>query len=130
MPLSAGDRLGPYEILAPLGAGGMGEVYRAHDSRVGRDVAIKVLPHRLAADDEAAARFQREAKAIAAISHPNILALYEFEHDDEIAYVVTELLEGETLRSAIGRAAIPWRRAAEIGGCIADGLSAAHLKGI
>jgi serine/threonine-protein kinase len=108
----------------------MGEVYRAHDSRVGRDVAIKVLPHRLAADDEARARFQREAKAIAAISHPNILALYEFEREEDIAYVVTELLEGETLRSAISHGPISWRRAAEIGGCIADGLSAAHLKGI
>src|SRR4051794_27844215 len=104
----------------------MGEVYRAHDSRVGRDVAIKVLPHRLAADDEAHARFLREAKAIAAISHPNILALYEFEREDDITYVVTELLEGETLRGLIARGPISWRRAAEIGACIADGLSAAH----
>jgi TolB-like protein/Tfp pilus assembly protein PilF len=128
--LSTGTKLGAYEVVAPLGAGGMGEVYRAHDSRVGRDVAIKVLPHRLAADDEARARFQREAKAIAAISHPNILALYEFEREDDIAYVVTELLEGETLRTLLARGPISWRRAADIGACIADGLSAAHLKGI
>ncbi|MEA2238347.1 MAG: eukaryotic-like serine/threonine-protein kinase [Thermoanaerobaculia bacterium] len=108
----------------------MGEVYRSHDHRVGRDVAIKVLPHRLAADDEARSRFQREAKAIAAISHPNILALYEFEREGDIAYVVTELLEGETLRGLIRRGPVSWRRAAEIGASIADGLAAAHGKGI
>jgi serine/threonine protein kinase/Tfp pilus assembly protein PilF len=108
----------------------MGEVYRAHDSRVGRDVAIKVLPHRLAADQEARARFQREAKAIAAISHPNILALFEFDREGEVAYVVTELLEGETLRGLLRRGPISWRRAAEIGASISDGLAAAHAKGI
>jgi serine/threonine-protein kinase len=128
--LTPGTKLGAYEIVAPLGAGGMGEVYRSHDRRVGRDVAIKVLPHRLAADEEARSRFQREAKAIAAISHPNILALYEFEREGDIAYVVTELLEGETLRGLIQRGPVSWRRAAEIGAAIADGLAAAHGKGI
>jgi serine/threonine-protein kinase len=110
----------------------MGEVYRAHDQRVGRDVAIKVLPKRLARDGEARARFEREAKAVAAISHPNVLALYEFESeaDSDLLYVVTELLEGETLRAVLSRGALSWRRATEIASFIADGLAAAHAKGI
>jgi serine/threonine-protein kinase len=128
--LSIGTRVGAYHIVEPLGAGGMGEVYRAHDERVGRDVALKVLPHRLATDIEARQRFQREAKAIAAISHPNILALYEFEQEGDLAYVVTELLEGDTLRDLLSRGPLPWRRAAEIGAAIADGLGAAHARGI
>ena len=104
--VTPGTRLGPYEILAPLGAGGMGEVYRARDTRLGRDVAVKVLPAQLAADADALARFEREAKAVAALSHPNILAIYDFGTADGIAYVVTELLEGETLRERLqaGRA--------------------------
>ena len=130
MHLTIGTRLGAYEIVAPLGSGGMGEVYRAHDVRVGRDVAIKVLSQRLARDDDARARLTREAKAVAAISHPNVLALYEFEQEGDLAYVVTELLEGETLRAVLSRGAMPWRRAAEICASIADGLSAAHAKGI
>jgi eukaryotic-like serine/threonine-protein kinase len=128
--LKIGSRVGAYEISAPVGSGGMGEVYRAHDARVGRDVALKVLPDRLATDKEAAARFVLEAKAVAALSHPNILALYEFEQEGDLAYVVTELLEGETLRERIRRGPISWRRAVEIGTAIADGLSAAHAKGI
>ena len=108
----------------------MGEVYRAHDVRVGRDVAIKVLPKRLSRDEEARARLVREAKAVAAISHPNVLALYELEQEGELAYVVTELLEGETLRATISRGPIPWRRSIEICASIADGLAAAHAKGI
>lgn len=108
----------------------MGEVYRAHDRRVGRDVAIKVLPARLARDPEAQARFRREAKAVAQISHPNVLHLYEFEQEDDLAFVVTELLEGETLRSILSRGALSWRRTAEIGAAIADGLAAAHAKSI
>jgi eukaryotic-like serine/threonine-protein kinase len=128
--LSIGARVGAYHIVEPIGAGGMGEVYRAHDDRVGRDVALKVLPHRLATDEEARQRFQREAKAIAAISHPNILALYEFEQEGELAYVVTELLEGDTLRDLLHRGPLPWRRAADIGAAIADGLAAAHARGI
>ncbi len=105
-------------------------MYRAHDIRVGRDVAIKVLPQRLARDDDARARLAREAKAVAAISHPNVLALYEFEQEGDLAYVVTELLEGTTLRGILTRGPMSWRRAAEIGACIADGLAAAHAKGI
>ncbi len=130
MPLSAGARLGPYQIVAPLGAGGMGEVYRAHDSRLDREVAVKVLPPHLAGDPRALARFEREAKAVAALSHPNILAIYDVGTDQGISFVVTELLEGETLRSRLGRSAVGWGRAAEIGAAVADGLAAAHAKGI
>src|SRR6202022_1649624 len=111
MSLSAGDRLGPYEIVSPIGAGGMGEVYRARDPRLHRDVAIKVLPERLSKDPQALARFEREARAVAALSHPNILAIYDVGSDQGITYAVTELLEGETLRSRLGRGALPWRKA-------------------
>ena len=130
MPLAAGTRLGPYQIVAPLGAGGMGEVYRARDSRLDRDVAVKVLPQHLANDPHALTRFEREAKAVAALSHPNILAVYDVGTDQGISFVVTELLEGETLRSRLGRAAVGWGKAAEIGAAVADGLAAAHSKGI
>ncbi|HEY6930096.1 MAG TPA: protein kinase, partial [Thermoanaerobaculia bacterium] len=98
--MTSGSRLGPYEILAPLGAGGMGEVYKARDTRLGRNVAIKVLPESIADDREALARFEREAKAVAALSHPNILALHDFAREGNVAYAVMELLEGETLREA------------------------------
>ncbi|MGH9390173.1 MAG: serine/threonine-protein kinase [Vicinamibacteria bacterium] len=130
MTLVAGAQLGPYEILAPLGVGGMGEVYRARDSRLDREVAIKVLPERLADDPEALARFEREAKAVAALSHPNILAIHDFGSEQGVAYAVTELLEGETLRSRLSRGALLWRKAAEVSVALADGLSAAHRKGI
>jgi serine/threonine-protein kinase len=130
MPLSAGDTLGPYELLAPIGAGGMGEVWKARDSRLNRDVALKVLPDHLSRDAEALARFDREAKAVAALSHPNILVLYDVGADAGIHFVVTELLEGETLRERIARGPLPWRKAAELGAAIAEGLAAAHSKGI
>ena len=102
-----GTRLGQYEIVAALGAGGMGEVYRATDARLGRAVAIKVLPARLAADESARARFEREAQAVAALSHPNILAIHEFGQQDGLAFAVMELLEGETLRARLDRGALP-----------------------
>jgi len=130
MGLDPNTKLGPYEIIAPLGAGGMGEVYRARDTRLDRDVAIKVLPERLANDADALARFEREAKAVAALSHPNILAIHDVGHERGTSFVVTELLEGETLRERLRRSAIPWRKAVEIGIEIAEGLSAAHAKGI
>src|SRR4249920_3643081 len=101
MALSPGSRLGPYEILAPLGAGGMGEVYRARDRKLDRNVAVKVLPQAVAADPDALARFEREAKAVAALSHPNILAIHDFGTHEGTAYAVTELLEGETLRGKL-----------------------------
>jgi serine/threonine-protein kinase len=119
-----------YEVLAPLGAGGMGEVYRARDRRLGREVAVKVLPEQLAGDREALARFEREARAIAALSHPNLLAIYDFGEDDGVSFAVTELLHGESLRAALAPGPMPWRRAAEVAASIAEGLAAAHSRGI
>ncbi|HEY0372961.1 MAG TPA: protein kinase [Thermoanaerobaculia bacterium] len=130
MSLPSGTRLGPYEIVQPIGSGGMGDVYRARDSRLDRDVAVKVLPDRFARDAEAKMRFEREAKAVAALTHPNILAIHDYGSDGGAAYSVTELLEGETLRRRIVEGPIPWRKAVEIGAAIADGLAAAHAKGI
>jgi serine/threonine protein kinase len=130
MPLSAGDKLGPYEILAPIGAGGMGEVYRARDTRLGREVAVKVLPVHLANDSQALARFEREAKAVAALSHPNILVLFDVGAHDGIHYVVTELLEGETLRDRLSRSPLSFRQTVELGIALAEGLAAAHGKEI
>ena len=130
MALQAGARLGPYEVLSPLGAGGMGEVYRALDTRLDREVAVKVLPERLAEDPSALSRFEREAKALAALSHPNVLTILDFGREGTVAYTVTELLEGETLRMRLLRARMSWREAAELGYDIADGLAAAHSRGI
>jgi serine/threonine protein kinase/tetratricopeptide (TPR) repeat protein len=125
-----GTRLGPYRIAEPLGAGGMGEVYRARDERLGRDVAIKVLPRAVADDPEHMARFEREARALAALSHPNILGIYDFGTEGGVTYAVTELLEGETLRYRLERERLPWRKSVETAAAIADGLAAAHGKGI
>ena len=115
MPLTSGTKLGPYEIVAPLGAGGMGEVYRARDSRLGREVAVKVLPELFAKDPTRLARFEREARAVAALSHPNILAIHDYGTHDAITYAVMELLEGETLRGRLGKGPLPWREAIEAG---------------
>jgi Tol biopolymer transport system component len=128
--LASGSRLGPYEILSPLGAGGMGEVYRARDAKLQRDVAVKVLPERVASDPEALARFEREARAVAAISHPNILAIHDFGKEGSVTYAVTELLEGETLRAALSGGPLPVRKATDYAVQIARGLAAAHEKGI
>jgi hypothetical protein len=135
MSLAAGTRLGQYEILAPLGAGGMGEVYRARDTRLDREVAVKVLPESLAGDPDRRARFEREAKAVAALSHPNILAIFDFgEHPTSsgqaVFYAATELLQGETLRDRLKSGPLPSRKAGELGVQIARGLSAAHDRGI
>ena len=111
MALRTGDRLGPYEVVGALGAGGMGEVYRARDPRLGREVAIKVLPERLSSDPDARVRFEREAKAVAALSHPNIVAIFDIGVVDGFTYAVTELLDGETLRSRLARDRLPWRQA-------------------
>jgi Tol biopolymer transport system component len=129
MPLASGTRLGSYEVLASLGAGGMGEVYRAKDTKLDREVAIKVLPAELAESARALTRFEREAKAVAALSHPNILAIFDFGRDGATAYAVMELLEGATLRQKLA-APVPVRRAVEYGVQIARGLGAAHGKGI
>ncbi len=128
--LSGGTKLGPYQITGPLGSGGMGEVYRALDTRLDRDVAIKVLPEAVATDSKVLARFEREAKAVAALSHPNILAIHDIGEDRGIRFAVTELLDGETLRARLLRERLAWRKAVEIAIAMADGLSAAHTKGI
>jgi serine/threonine protein kinase len=130
MTLAAGTRLGPYEILAPLGAGGMGEVYRARDPRLGRDVAIKVLPAAFNADPERLRRFEQEARAAAALNHPNILTVHEITTHDGQPYVVAELLDGQTLRDALGHGALPVKKAIEYAIQICQGLAAAHEKGI
>ena len=130
MPLAAGTRLGPYEVLGPIGAGGMGEVYRARDTRLDRRVAVKVLPARLSDDSDALARFQREAKAVAALSHPSILAIFDIGTSDDISYAVTELLEGETLGARLADGRLSVRKAVEYAIQIAHGLGAAHEKGI
>src|SRR5215472_4482123 len=130
MTLPSGTKLGPYEIVSSIGAGGMGEVYKSRDNRLSRDVAIKVLPEHLVDDADALARFEREAKAVAALSHPNILAIFDFGNDRGIAFAVTELLEGETLRQKIASSPLPARRIADYATQIAAGLAAAHGKGI
>jgi serine/threonine protein kinase len=130
MSLAPGDRLGSYELLAPLGAGGMGEVWRARDTRLDRDVAVKVLPRRLADDPEASARFAREAKAVAALSHPNILAIHDVGAHADTVYAVMELLEGQTIRQRLAEGALPPAKALEYAAQIALGLAAAHDKGI
>ncbi|HEV8609731.1 MAG TPA: protein kinase [Thermoanaerobaculia bacterium] len=130
MTLLPGTRLGTYEVIGPLGAGGMGEVYRARDTKLDRDVAIKVLPERLAADSAALARFEREAKTVAALSHPNLLGIYDFGQQDGVTYAVTELLSGETLRDKLAAGPIPRRKAIEYALQIARGLGAAHEHGV
>ena len=130
MSLSPGARLGPYEILSPLGAGGMGEVYRARDSRLLREVAIKILPADLASDRERLNRFEKEARLVASLSHPNILALHDFGQADGVLYAVTELLEGDSLRQRLSSETLPPRKVIEIGVAVAEGLAAAHAKGI
>ncbi len=130
MPLTNGTQLGRYTILSPLGKGGMGEVYRARDTTLGREVAIKVLPETLVNEPDALKRFQREAKAVAALSHTNILDIHDFGTDGGVSYAVMELLEGETLRNRIAKSPLPWREAVEIGIAVADGLAAAHSNRI
>ena len=130
MTLSSGSRLGPYEISAAIGAGGMGEVYRARDTQLGRNVAIKVLPSFLSADPDRLRRFEQEARAAAALNHPNILVVFQLGTHDGVPYLVSELLEGSTLREHLQRGALPIRKAADCGVQIARGLAAAHEKGI
>jgi eukaryotic-like serine/threonine-protein kinase len=130
MSLASGTKLGPYEIVAPLGAGGMGEVYRAKDTRLGRDVAVKVLPSDASSDPKALARFESEARAVAALSHPNILAIFDVGEANGTRYAVTELLDGQTLRAALARGPLGLRRILEIAEPVAQALAAAHENGI
>jgi Tol biopolymer transport system component len=128
--LSAGTKLGPHEIVAPLGAGGMGEVYRARDARLGRDVAVKVLPASFSSDASRLHRFEQEARAAAALSHPNILAVYDVGTENGAPYIISELLEGESLRDRLRTGPLSLRKATDYAAQIARGLAAAHEKGI
>src|SRR5438128_8536389 len=130
MALSAGTKLGPYDIVAPLGAGGMGEVYRARDTRLNRDVAIKILPEAFAADPERLARFTREAQTLASLNHPNIAHIHGLEESGGVRALVMELVEGEDLAQRIARGPIPIDEALPIAKQIADALAAAHEQGI
>jgi serine/threonine protein kinase len=130
MSVATGTRLGPYEVLAPLGAGGMGEVYRARDERLKREVAIKVLPASFSADADRLRRFEQEAQAAGALNHPNILAIYDVGTHEGSPYVVSELLEGEKLRARLAGGAFTPRKALGHALQIASGLAAAHEKGI
>lgn len=130
MTLAAGTCLDAYTVVEPLGVGGMGEVYRARDGRLGRDVALKVIAGKAVGDPEALALFEREARTLATLSHPNILSIFDFGRTDGHTYAVMELLEGGTLRERLGGRPLPWRTAAAVGMAVAKGLSAAHAKGI
>jgi serine/threonine protein kinase len=130
MRLQAGMKLAHYQIIAPLGAGGMGEVYRARDVRLDRDVAIKVLPERLASSPEARARFEREAKVLAALSHPNLVAIFDVGAEQDVCFAVMEFLAGETLVDVLAHGGLPLGRVLEIGAAVAEGLAAAHAQGI
>src|ERR1700739_1483816 len=131
MALASGTRLGSYEVVAQIGAGGMGEVYQAHDTKLGRDVAIKVLPEAFAHDADRLARFQREAKMLAALNHPNIAMIHELEQSNGTSYLVMELVSGETLADRVKRdGAVPIEEALAIAKQIAEALEAAHEKGI
>src|SRR3989337_2360306 len=130
MPLTLNTRLGPYEIVSPLGAGGMGEVYRAKDTRLDRDVAIKVLPQHLSRSPEFKQRFEREARAISQLTHSNICTLYDIGHHDGTDYLILELLEGETLAQRLTKGALPIEQVLRHGVEIASALDAAHRKGV
>ena len=128
--LAAGSRLGPYEILAPLGAGGMGEVYRARDTRLGREVAIKVLPAEVASDASRLKRFEKEARSASALNHPNIVTIYDIGSDGRVSYIAMERVEGKTLRELLFGGALPVKKLLPIAAQIADGLARAHEAGI
>src|SRR5271170_6393914 len=130
MALPSGTKLGPYEIQSPLGAGGMGEVYRATDVRLGRDVAVKILPAHLSSNSAARQRFEREAKTISGLNHPNICTLFDVGHQDGLDFIVMEYLAGETLETRLGKGALPLEQVLQYGSQIARGLDKAHRHGI
>ena len=130
MPLSTGEKLGPYEILSPIGAGGMGEVYRARDTRLGRDVAIKVLPEHIAKREDLRQRFEREARSVASLNHPHICVLHDIGNQDGMGYMVMEFMEGETLAARLEKGALPLEQALKYGLQIADALDRAHRAGV
>src|SRR5450755_2170504 len=130
MALTPGSRLGPYEILSPIGAGGMGEVYRARDPRLGREVALKVLPEELSADKDRLSRFEQEARSASALNHPNIITIYEIGQVEHVSYIAMELVDGKTLRELSASDPLPVRRAIGIAVQVAEGLAKAHSAGI
>src|SRR5512146_3308343 len=130
MTMSAGSRLGPYEILSPIGSGGMGEVYKARDTRLERTVAVKVLPQHLSASSEVRQRFEREAKTISQLSHPHICALYDVGREGDTEYLVMEYLEGETLADRLAKGPLPIEQTLRYGIQIADALEKAHRHGV
>src|ERR1700689_2858423 len=130
MALRPCSKLGPYEVESALGAGGMGEVYRARDTRLGRDVALKILPESFSREGDRLRRFEQETQAVAALNHPNIVAIYDVGHFESAPFLVSELLEGESLRVVINRGPIPQRKVIEYAVQVANGLAAAHEKGI
>ena len=130
MPLEAGTTLGPYEILSPIGAGGMGEVYKARDTRLDRTVAIKVLPEHVAADPDLKQRFEREARTVAALNHPYICTLHDIGNQDGIDFLVMEYLDGETVAQRLEKGALPLDQALTVAIQIADALDKAHRQGI
>src|ERR1700676_5299262 len=130
MALAPGTKLGPYETLSPLGSGGMGEVYRARDTRLGRDVAIKILPKEMSADAARKQRFEREAKTISGLNHPNICVLYDVGSQDGVDYLVMECVEGETLVKCLEKGALPLEQVLKYGMQIADALDKAHRNGV
>ncbi len=130
MTLAAGTRLGPYEIRGPIGAGGMGEVYRARDTRLGRDVAVKVLPAEYSQDPDRLRRFEQEARLAGSLNHPNVVTLFDVGSHEGAPYLVTELLEGRTLSDALTAGPLPLRKAVEHAQQVARGLAAAHERGV
>src|SRR5215510_3862234 len=130
MPITTGTHLGSYEITALLGKGGMGEVYRARDSKLKREVAIKILPNEFSRDPARVSRFQREAEVLASLNHPNIAAIYDLQEANDTRFLVLELVEGETLADLISRGPIPVEEALEIARHICEGMEAAHEKGV
>src|SRR5262245_42982746 len=130
MALTPGAHVGSYEILSAIGVGGMGEVYRAHDERLGRDVALKILPESVAQEPDRLARFEREARVLASLNHPNIAQIYGIEESGDVRALVMELVTGEGLEQIIARGAVPLEQALGIAGQIAEGLEAAHEAGV
>src|SRR5712672_71619 len=130
MSLAPGTKLGPYEIVAPIGAGGMGEVYRARDTRLGRDVAVKVLPEHLSSNPEIKARFEREAKTVSSLNHAHICTLHDIGREGDTDYLVMELVEGETLAQRLTKGALPLADVLKFGTQIADALDRAHRAGV
>src|SRR4249920_1505973 len=128
--LTPGTRLGPYEILSPIGTGGMGEVYKARDTRLDRTVAVKVLPEQIAQREDLRARFEREARAVASLNHPHICVLHDIGSQDGAGYMVMEYMEGETLAARIAKGAVPLNQALALASQIADALDRAHRAGV